>query len=745
MLRSEMVAPEAPLVRLAPVPTPSRPEAAEPSLEALAATLSAHYPGADVEPLRRATAELERAAAGPSAPGRRIYPRHALETAQVLADLRLDPPAVTAALVAPLHTELGRSAQELSESYGAEVARLCEGVARLARIRWDRIEDEAAETLRKMFVAMAQDVRVVLIVLATRVQRMRALRDLETFDDEARGVARETLDVFAPLANRLGVGQLKWELEDWSLRVLEPETFAELARLLHERREERTAYIAEVMGILRDRLTAERIGATVSGRAKHIYSIYKKMQRKQVGFDRIYDVSAVRIITERAADCYAALGLVHSLWVPLPGEFDDYVARPKDNLYQSLHTAVVGPQGRPVEVQIRTSEMHEYAELGIAAHWAYKERKKAGRDVDRKFMVLRQLMDWERELADPREFVESLKTDVFKDQVFVFTPRGDIVDLPLGATPLDFAYRIHTDVGHRCRGARVDDQIVPLDHALETGDRVEVLTHKQPSPSRDWMNPQMGFLRTASARAKVRAWFRQQGRERAVEEGRALVDKELARLELKYARIEEIAALLKYESVEDLCAAVGYGDRSPQSVASAALQIERDKAPPEEPALPPSVPPAEQRKRSASGLSLGGVDDVLGRRARCCNPVPGDAVVGFISRGRGVMIHRRDCVNVVQAAEPERIVDIEWGGGASERHPVDVEIKAQERPGMLRDLTALLSALSVDITSARVRSNKDGTASLRLSLGFQSAEQVAKVLSRIGTQGDILEVRRVAR
>ncbi len=710
-------------------------------LNELLTELKEVHPDDDLDSVVAAHKLLEEAAAA----GEEIDLEAAVQTAGVLVGLRLDAAAVSAAIAAPLLLHTERRIDELPKDLlGDDVITLLEGVSRLYSIRWDRLEQEAAESLRKMFLAMARDVRVVIIVLAMRVRLMRTLRDGALDADHAERTARETLDVFAPLANRLGIWQLKWELEDWALQVLEPTAFAELSRKLNESREERTAFVEGVLAVLRSKLSEEGIEAQIYGRPKHIYSIYKKMQRKQLSFEHIFDVSAVRIITEKLTDCYAALGLVHSAWVPLPSEFDDYIAKPKENRYQSLHTAVVGPHGRPFEVQIRTQQMHTFAEFGVAAHWAYKERRRAGQKADEKFMVLRQLMNWEREVTDPHQFVESLKTDIFEDQVYVFTPNGDILDLPIGSTPLDFAYRIHTEVGHRCRGARVNESIQALDYQLRTGDRIEILTSKKSQPSRDWMNPSFGYLRTASARTKVRQWFRTQARDTAVMEGRELIEKELKRLELHHATIDEIAELLKYDKTEDLFAAVGYGDRHPQGVGSAALQVERDKAPPSELPIPPSLP-APQRKRSASGLSLDGVDDILGKRARCCNPVPGDDVVGFVTRGRGIVIHRRDCSHVSKTREPERLVDIDWGPGVQERHPVDVEIRAHDRPGLLRDLSNLVSNAGVNMTSARAEASKDGSAWLKLSLEFQSAEQVVKVLQRIDKLPDVLEVRRLAR
>ena len=489
--------------------------------ERLSASLAHSDAAADLKPLQQAFGlAVERL---PEAKA-----QHAIETAEALAALRMDLPTVATSIVASLEF---LSPDEVRERFGSEIASLSEGVRRLQQTRWDRLGEESAESLRRMFLAMAAEVRVVIIELALRVQTMRTLPAVSDPEDRRR-VARETVQIFAPLAHRLGIHQLKTELEDLSLRELEPEAYDQLSKLLNERLRERTQYVDEAMHVLRDKLQEQGIPATVSGRAKHLSSIFKKMQRKGAGLDQIHDISAVRVITDRVQDCYAVLGVIHGVWVPLPGRFKDYIARPKENLYQSLHTTVMGPGAKPLEIQIRTHEMHDYAEYGIAAHWAYKEGRRAVRSHDQKFMVLRQLMDWERDLADPRQIAESLKTDIFKDQVYVFTPAGNIIDLPVGATPLDFAYRVHTMIGHRCRGARVNDQIVPLDHQLRTGDRVEILTHKHPQPSRDWLNPSFGYLHTSQAKTKLRQWFRTQDRSQSVDQGRVIVEKEIVRLGL---------------------------------------------------------------------------------------------------------------------------------------------------------------------------------------------------------------------
>jgi GTP pyrophosphokinase len=649
------------------------------------------------------------------------------EAAQLLFDVHLDAASVSAALLANVVPEPDRD-QIPSEA----VRDLLEGVARLSAIRWDRLDDEAAESLRKMFLAMARDVRVVLIVLALRVERMRHLAEVP--DAECERLAHEALDVFAPLANRLGIWQFKSELEDAAFALLEPENYTRLSELLHQGSEQRRAFVAEVVHELSLALDKVGIEPKVAGRPKHLYSIYKKMRRKQVDFDQIFDISAVRIITHTVAECYAALGVVHSMWRPIKGEFDDYIAMPKPNGYQSLHTAVIGPRGIPAEVQIRTEEMHRLAEMGVAAHWAYKEQRGVG--AEDRFMLLRRLLDWERELEDPKQFVESLKTDLFEDQVLVFTPKGDVIDLPRGSTPLDFAYRVHTLVGHRTKGARVNGQIVTLDTPLETGDRVEILTHKHPSPSRDWMNPKLGFLETASARAKVRHWFKEQGREQAISEGRALLERELSRLDLHKTTPAALAHAMGVDSVESLHAALGYGDKSVQAVVALALELERGKNP-----LPASTTKHPPRApRNPSGLSLDGVEDVLGSRAHCCNPLPGDDVLGFVTRGRGITIHRRDCANVRQSLEPERWVEIGWGkSGAS--HSVDVEVIAASSSGLLNRVVRLLTHMGVLVSATKLLPGKDERVRLLVTLEARDSEHLSLALQRVSTQHDVERVR----
>jgi RelA/SpoT family (p)ppGpp synthetase len=720
-------------------PTPSRPGLDARAIAQLGAIASKHFPetrtaGLSVDELiGRAASRLE-AAPPAEAADVDVGVRAALS----LAEMRLDPPTLVATLLVAVPSAVG--AEDIAEALGAEVATLMEGAHRLGGVQWDRLEDERVETLRKMFLAMARDIRVVLIVLALRRERM--LRLDQATPEVAQRLARETLAVHAPLANRLGIWQFKWQLEDASFRLLSPDAYAELTRALAETHDRREAFIAMAVRSLRDKLAEEQVSAEVSGRPKHIYSIQKKMQRKRLTFEQVHDVSAVRVITERVQDCYAVLGVVHSMWTPVPHEFDDYIAMPKGNGYQSLHTAVVGPEGRVVEVQIRTREMHRLAELGVAAHWAYKEGRKIQSSARRDpFMLLRQLLDWERDVVDPHELVDSLKTDIFDDQVFVFTPRGDVIDLTLGSTPVDFAYRIHTEVGHRCKGARVNDQLVPLDYKLRTGDRVEILTHKQARPSRDWLNPALGYLKTAAALSKVRHWFREQGRPEAVTAGRELVSKELGRLDVSVS-LEQIAAELGHPDVDDLFAAVGYGDRRPATVMSAALSIEgREK----ESAPPPERPAVARPVAPPRGISLDQVDDIQGQRARCCNPVPGDDVVGFVTRGRGLMIHRRGCQQIkhIQVHEPERLVEVHWGSLEHDKHNVDIEVVVTDRNGVLGDLLKLVANQGAYIASVEAHSTRKGDTKLHLSLDCRNAAHVAQVLERLGHHPEVLSLRRV--
>lgn len=683
----------------------------------------------------------------------------ALRRTVTLAELRIDPPSLAASATA-LRSEPEPGAEATPPPEGldgalwSEAESLREGVERLAAIQWNALDEESAESLRRMFVAMAADVRVVLITLSDRLEVIRDLRTLDDADARRR-IATETREVFAPLANRLGIWQLKWELEDLAMRELDPEQYRDITTKLSTKRAERQRVVDGVIETLERELAEAELDAEVNGRPKHIYSIVKKMRRKGVGFEDIFDVTAVRVIVDGEGkvgkrDCYAALGLVHGLWNPIASEFDDYIARPKDNGYQSLHTAVVGPGGEPLEIQIRTRQMHLFAEYGVAAHWAYKEGKRGAKQMER-FNLLRQLVDWQKQLVDPKELAEALKTDLFEDQVHVFTPNGDVIDLPEGATPLDFAYRIHTMVGHRCRGARVNGIMVPLTHQLRTGDRVEILTKKQPEPSRDWLSPHLGYLHTSSAKQKIRQWFRKQDRGQAVVSGREALKRELARVgvslsTLDAAHIDELAWSHDYKTGDDLLAAIGFGDLGCQKLAILLLERERPNLEPEpEPIIEaPSKGKGEEPK--AAGVTIGGVGEILSVPARCCSPVPGDDVIGWVSRGRGIIIHRRDCPNVTHNQEPERLIEIDWGRKVRHRYPVKLSLEVLDQPGVLRDIADLVSNMGINMRathSSRSR-KRPGTQTITLELEVDRAEQVVQALGRLEGLPVVISARRVA-
>ncbi len=671
------------------------------------------------------------------------YIQHSLTVAQILADLRLDSATIAAGLLHDVVEDSVVTIEDLRQDFGDEVTSLVDGVTKLSQI--DRLsqmtqrdlQDEDAESLRKMFLAMADDVRVVLIKLADRLHNMRTLESLS--QEQQRRIAEETLEIFAPLANRLGIWQMKWELEDLGFRYLNPQRYWEITALLDERRADRERRIARVIGILEKRLRKEGLEAEISGRPKHIYSIHEKMNRKGLPFEQIHDVRGVRIIVNTVRECYAVLGAVHSLWRPIPGEFDDFIATPKDNMYQSLHTAVVGPDGKTLEVQVRSYEMHRRAELGIAAHWRYKEHAKRDVAFEAKIAWLRSLMDWQQEVTDAWEFIDSLKSDVFQySRIYTFTPKGDIIDLTAGSTPIDFAYRIHTEIGHRCRGAKVNGKIVPLDYQLQNGDQVEILTARRGKPSRDWLNLHLGYIKTSRARQKIRQWFRRQDRAESVAQGRQLLEKELKRLGLDQKNYEEIATLLKFDKVEDLTAAIGYGDINTQQVAAKLIEAEKEE---EEPELPEAAPPPPE----VSGVTVRGVGDLLTRVAGCCHPLPGDPVVGYVTRGRGITIHRQDCRNILYLEDKERLIEVDWGEDIEQVFPVMIQVLAYDRTGLMRDITEIMVEERINISAANIATHpKDHTAVITVTLEISSIVQLSRVLDRIEKLPNVFEARRRA-
>ncbi len=669
------------------------------------------------------------------------YVTHVLAVAAILAELHLDDDSIIAGLLHDVPEDTSVSLDTIRKQFGDDVAKLVDGVTKLSQLRLG-MEQEEAESLRKMFLAMAEEIRVVLIKLADRLHNMRTLFALPP--DKQKKIARETMEIFAPLANRLGIYNIRRELEDLSLKYLEPEHYREIEALLAADKDDQQAYITQAITILRDNLAQEGLTPLeISGRPKHIYSIFNKMIRKNRDFAQIYDLRGVRVIVESVRECYVVLGIVHSLWTPIPGEFDDYIAKPKENLYQSLHTAVIGPAGKPLEVQIRTSDMHRLAEYGIAAHWRYKESDaKHDAAFENKINWLRQLMEWRKEISDASVFVDSIKTDEFQDQVYVFTPKGDIIEMATGATPIDFAYHVHTEVGHRCRGAKVNGKIVPLEYRLRTGDRVDILTAKKGGPSRDWLNPGLGLVRTARAREKIRQWFKHQERTEAIAEGRELLDKELRRLGLEQRNLEEIAKFFNYKTVDDLLEAIGHEDASLTTIGVKLLEAERAKteAPPPPPATPPVVPKAPE-----TTITVQGMGDILQRLAGCCSPLPGDEVVGFITRGRGLTIHRRDCKNILEMdTDRERLIMIDWKQAEQAVYPVLVRVEAFDRSGLVHDISGIVAAESVSMTSTNaVVGRKDRIAVITATLEITSADQLTRILNKIDHLPNVIEARRV--
>jgi len=698
--------------------------------------LTALYPQADLEKVREAWQFAVEAHANQRRASGEPYVSHPLAVARLVVEyFGLDAEAVQAALLHDVPEDTDYSVSDIEEKFGPRVASLVDGVTKLSTFGGRTHQEQQAENIRKMLLAMADDIRVVLIKLVDRLHNMRTIGALPKAKQER--IARQTSEIYAPLAERLGIWQVKWELEDLCFKVLEPENYRNLADQLETRRREREAYVKRAMGVLRESLIKAGIKADISGRPKHISSIWRKMQRKNARFEEIYDVHAVRVLVDEVADCYAALGVVHSIWRPIPGEFDDYIAVPKPNGYQSLHTAVIALDGKPLEVQIRTHAMHRISELGIAAHWRYKEGGKADKDYDAKLAWVRQLMDWQVDIVDATEFVEGLKLDLFQDQVFVFTPKGDVKDLPAGSTPLDFAYRIHTDVGHSTIGAKVNNRLVPLDYKLKNGDIVEIVTTKAVhGPSRDWLK----IVSTPHAKEKIRQWFKRQERDENIVHGRDSLERELRRLartsieKLGTERITEMAEQFKYATVEDFYAAIGYGAVSAQAVVTR-LEIVDDAS---ERVLPQVAPPPPR----TDGVRVKGVGDLMIRFAKCCHPIPGDPIVGYITRGRGVTVHLPTCPTVVNEKEVGRLIEVEWEQGAQQTYPIAIRIEAYDRPGLLSEITNVIAENKVNITSANVRANSDHTATLQATLQVASVAQLAKVLQRLEQLRDVHQVTR---
>lgn len=746
------------VVPLSPSGTPDGADAAnleeqDPQLSALLVKMRHFHPNDDLKLVERAYVFAQERHAGQKRKSGKPYFTHPYRVADILADLMLDATTVAAGL---LHDTVedceGCDLHTIEQLFGPEVAQLVDGVTKLSRLDLASREEQQAESLRKMFFAMAKDIRVVLIKLADRLHNMRTLK----FQDpkKQQRIARETLDVYAPLAHRLGMSAIKWELEDLSLRYIDPEGYYDLVEKVGMKREEREKSIRSVIEILFEKLGEQGIKAEIDGRPKHFYSIYRKMKSQNKTFDQIYDLIAVRVIVETIPDCYAALGVVHTLWTQVPNRFKDYISMPKPNMYQSLHTTVVGMGGMPFEVQIRTREMHRTAEFGIAAHWRYKEGRQADA-LDDKLYWLRQILDWQNETRDPGEFMDALKVDLFSDEVFVFTPKGDVVSLPRGATPVDFAYSIHTAVGNKCVGAKVNGRIVPLSTELENGDFVEIMTSSTShGPSRDWLQ----IVRTSEARSKIRAWFKHEFKDENMVKGRDMLEKEAKRLGYQWPQLnkteflEPIYRRYTLSSLDDLYVTVGFGGLSTSQILNRLIESYKKsvKLPEPDPAkIAADAQRAreQQQKRStvSHGVVVEGEPGMLVRFAKCCTPLPGDDIVGYITRGRGVSVHRSDCVNMAEfAREPERLIHVSWQGDEGAGYNADIQIIAYDKMGLLAEISALFAKQEVQIMALSARVDKSRNTVINVTLNVKNTKQLESIIKQLQKRSDIIEVFRVS-
>lgn len=671
------------------------------------------------------------------------------EMVEILAELKMDQDSLIASLLFPAFEADLLELSVIVEKFSQPVSALLTSVQQMEAIRTiptsvkQGADSQQADNLRRMLLAMVEDVRAVVIKLAAQICY---LRDVKNADEETRVLAaKETNAIFAPLANRLGIGQLKWELEDLAFRYLHPQTYKQVASLLEERRLDREQYMQDFVTAVRQKMQEALLDAEVYGRPKHIYSIWKKMHKKQLPFEQLYDIRAVRIVTERVQDCYAALGIVHTGWRHLPKEFDDYIATPKQNGYQSIHTVVVGPQGRPIEIQIRTRQMHEESELGVAAHWRYKEGAASVKTAanDEKIGWLRKLLQWQEDLADGTDLAEELRTQVIEDRVYVFTPKGDIVDLPIGSTPLDFAYYVHSNVGHRCIGAKISGRIVPFTYQLKTGDQVEILTGREPNPSRDWLNPNLGYLKSSRARSKVQYWFRLQDRDKNLLAGRELLDAELNRLNLSMEHPAKVLARFNVNSMDELLVGIGGGEiKVTQVVHFIQSQSPKHTLPEIDPRLKTKPLPSPKVK---SDVVVQGVGNLLSHMAGCCQPLPGDAIIGYITQGRGIAIHRDDCeqFKTLLDAHPERVVDATWGDKYASGYEVDIRIVAHDRNGLLRDITSILANEKANVTKMSSSSDiKAQTAVINMTMELYNLDSLNKLLSKVSQIDDVIEAKR---
>jgi len=708
-------------------------------LEDIVERIQSYNPEADVDLLRRAYIFSAKAHQGQTRLSGEAYLNHPIEVAAILASLKLDAATVAAGLLHDTIEDTSAKPEEIQAMFGDEVSMLVDGMTKLSRMELQSREQREADNFRKMIVAMAKDIRVILIKLADRLHNMRTLKSLPP--EKQKRIAQETLDIYAPLANRLGISKIKTELEDLSFMYLNPEAYRELAQKVQQRRVERESYINDLIEIIKGQLAEHGYKGEVKGRPKHFYSIWQKMQKQQIAFEDVYDLIAIRIITDTKVNCYAILGLIHSLWTPVPGRFKDFIGVPKSNLYQSLHTTVIGPKGERVEFQIRTEEMHKLAEEGIAAHWRYKERSPISQKEEQQFAWLRQLLEWQRDLPDAKEFMETVKGDLFPDVVYVFTPRGDVKELPQGSTPVDFAYSVHTDIGHQCVGAKVNGKIVPLKHVLRNGDKIEVVTQAGHTPSRDWLK----FVKTSKARTRIKAWLKVEERRRSILLGKELLEKDLRKHELSPAKMFKSDELIKianemsHNTLDDLLAAIGYGKVSAHMVAN---KLAPDKVHIEP--IPKKPPQKQPAKPTGGGMKISGMENMLIHLSKCCNPVPGDKVIGFITRGRGVSVHTADCPNVGELTfDKDRLIEVSWGDLQTAAHAVKISVRTEDKPGLLASVSSSISSTEANITHAEAITGEDREATLNFTIDIKDVEHLNRIIKNIEAITGVIDVKRV--
>jgi len=707
-----------------------------------------YSPSADLNLIRKAYEFAKKAHSGQHRVSGELFIFHPLEVAKILADLELDLTTIAAGLLHDVVEDTQYTIDDIQTNFGSEIALLVDGVTKLGKLEFKTKEEQQAENLRKMFFAMAKDIRIILIKLADRLHNMRTLKSMPK--EKQLEKAMETLDIFAPLAHRLGISKVKWELEDLAFRYLEPNHYYELVEKVAKKRQERENHINKMIDILKERLTFSGIAAEIQGRPKHFYSIYKKMKDQNKTFEQIYDLTAVRVIVSTVKDCYGALGVIHTLWKPIPGRFKDYVAMPKPNMYQSLHTTVIDFSGDPLEIQIRTYDMHKTAEYGIAAHWRYKEGDKNNSDFEQKLSWLREILDWQRDLKDAKDFMETLKIDLFTDEVYVFTPKGDVIDLPIGSCPIDFAYRIHTDIGNRCVGAKVNGKMVPLDYKLVNGDIIEIITSGHSNgPSRDWLN----IVKSPQAKSKIRQWFKKERRDENIARGKEMLEKEARRQGydlyqlIKYDFMNNLLKRMSFTNMDDMYAAIGYGAVTTKQTLQKILDEYKKNVQHDKPEL--ILEKIDNRsnkikRKIEHGIKIDGIGNLLVKFSRCCNPVPGDKIVGYVTRGRGISIHRQDCKNVRQGLfDKERLMEVKWEGFEDTSYPVEIQVWAYDRPGLLSEIINLLGDIKTNIDAVNARATKNGIAVIDLILEISNKQHLENVMQKISKITGIYDVKRV--